>query len=66
MLWKSMRPNSKALYFVGCVTVACAQTSAAGSLAAVNGLNDTHFPLSEDLLEPTLGGQLRHGHTLNL
>ena len=66
MLWNIVKPNSKTLYLFGCMTVACAQLSAAGSLAAVSGLIDTNICLGEELLEPTPGGRLRHGHRLNL
>ena len=62
MLWNSVKPNSQTLYLFGCMTVACAQLSAAGSLATDSGLIDTNIPLSEELLEPTPGGILRHGH----
>ena len=56
-----MKPNSKTLYFFGCMTVACAQLSAAGSLAAAAGLIATNILLGEELLEPTPGGRVRHG-----
>ena len=65
MLWNMVKPNSKALYFFGCMTVACAQLSAAGSLATAGGLSATNIPIGEELLEPTTGGRLRHGHRLN-
>ena len=48
------------------MTVACAQLSAAGSLAAASGLMDTNLPLGEELMEPTPSGRLRHGPRLNL
>ena len=53
MLWNSVKHNSKRLYLFGCMTGACAQLSAAGSLAAASGLMDTNLPLGEKLLEPT-------------
>ena len=65
MLWNMVKPNSKALYFFGCMTVACAKLSAAGSLATAGGLSATNIPIGEELLEPTTGGRLRHGHRLN-
>ena len=65
MLWNMVKPNSKALYFFGCMTVACAQLSAAGSLATAGGLSATNIPIGEELLEPTTGRRLRHGHRLN-
>ena len=65
MLWNMVKPNSKALYFFGCMTVACAQLSAADSLATAGGLSATNIPIGEELLEPTTGGRLRHGHRLN-
>ena len=65
MLWNMVKPNSKTLYFFGCITVACAQLSAAGSLATAGGLSTTNIPIGEELLEPTTGGRLRHGHRLN-
>ena len=65
MLSNMVKPNSKALYFFGCMTVACAQLSAAGSLATAGGLGATNIPIGEELLEPTTGGRLRHGHRLN-
>ena len=54
-----MKPNSKTLYFFGCMTVACAPLSATGSLAAASGLSATNIPIGEELLEPTPGGRLR-------
>ena len=65
MLWNMVKPNSKTLYFFGCMTVACAQLSAAGSLATAGGLSATNIPIGEELLEPTTGGRLRHAHRLN-
>ena len=65
MLWNMVKPNSKALYFFGCMTVACAQLSAAGSLATACGLSATNIPIGEELLEPTTSGRLRHSHRLN-
>ena len=65
MLWNIVKPNSKTFYFFGCMTVACAQLSAAGYLAAAGGLSATNIPIGEELLEPTPGGRLRHGHRLN-
>ena len=65
MLWNIVKPNSKILYFFGCMTVACAQLSAAGSLATAGGLSATNIPIGEELLEPTPCGRLRHGHRLN-
>ena len=65
MLWNMVKPNSKTLYFFGCMTVACAQLSAAGSLATAGRLSATNIPIGEELLEPTTGGRLRHGHRLN-
>ena len=61
MLWNMV----KALYFFGCMTVACAQLSAAGSLAAAGGLSATNIPIGDELLETNTGGRLRHGHRLN-
>ena len=61
MLWNMV----KALYFFGCMTVACAQLSAAGSLAATGGLSATNIPIGDELLETNTGGRLRHGHRLN-
>ena len=60
MLWNMV----KALYFFGCMTVACAQLSAAGSLAAAGGLSATNIPIGDELLETNTGGRLRHGHRL--
>ena len=65
MLWKLVTPNSKTLFFLGCMAVACAQLSAAGSLAAAGGLSAPNIPNCHELLEPTPGGRLRHGHRLN-
>ena len=65
MLWNMVKPNSKALYFFGCMTVACSQLSAPGSLATAGGLSATNIPIGDELLEPTTGGRLRHGHRLN-
>ena len=65
MLWNIVKPSSKTLYFFGCMTVACAHLSAAGSLATADGLSATNIPIGEELLEPTPGGRLRHGHRLN-
>ena len=47
------------------MTVACAQLSAAGSLATAGGLSATNIPIGEELLEATPGGRLRLGHRLN-
>ena len=47
------------------MTVACAQLSAAGSLAAAGGLSATNIPIGDELLETNTGGRLRHGHRLN-
>ena len=56
MLSNIVKPNSKTLYLFGCMTVACAQLSAAGSLATAGGLSVTNIP---KLLEPTPGGRIK-------
>ena len=48
MLWNMV----KALYFFGCMTVACAQLSAAGSLAAAGGLSATIYLLVMSYWKP--------------
>ena len=57
--------HGEGIIFFGCMTVACAKLSAAGSLAAAGGLSATNIPIGDELLETNTGGRLRHGHRLN-
>ena len=52
MLWNMVKPNSKALYFFGCMTVACAQLSAAGSPATAGGLSAQIYLLVKSYWNP--------------
>ena len=61
MLWNMV----KALYFFGCMTVACAHFQLQAPLAAAGGLSATNIPIGDELLETNTGGRLRHGHRLN-